>query len=203
MTNSEIVCTGPDPVELVTLETPGLGNRSYVVIADGWAVAVDVQRDLDRVQTVLTERGVRLAAVVETHVHNDYVTGGLALARHWGAEYIVPAGPDLAFPARRGYDGDRIHAGPVDLRVINSPGHTDAHATYSLHVGDNPAMAAFTGGSLLLGGTGRTDLLGQHRAAQLAADQYWSARRLARLLPPTHDCCPPTASAATAWPAKQ
>jgi glyoxylase-like metal-dependent hydrolase (beta-lactamase superfamily II)/rhodanese-related sulfurtransferase len=184
MEKSETICPGPDQLDLITLETPGLGNRSYLVIADGWAVAVDVQRDLDRVQDILTARGVRLAAAVETHVHNDYVTGGLALARHWDADYIVPAGPDLAFRARRGYDGDRIHAGPLALRIINSPGHTDAHSSYSLHIGDNPAIAAFTGGSLLLGGTGRTDLLGAHRAAQLAAEQYWTARRLARLLPP-------------------
>jgi len=182
---SERLCTGPDTVELVTLETPGLGNRSYVVIADGWAVAVDVQRDLDRVHHLLVTRGVRLAAVVETHVHNDYVTGGMALADTWDAEYIVPGGPELSFPARRGFDGDRIHAGPVDLRVINSPGHTDAHSTYSLHVAGQPALAAFTGGSLLLGGTGRTDLLGPDRTAALAADQYWSARRLARVLPAT------------------
>lgn len=184
MEKSESLCTGPDRVELVTLETPGLGNRSYLVIADGWAVAVDVQRDLDRVQHLLISRGLRLGAIVETHVHNDYVTGGLALAGFWDAEYIVPAGPELSFPARRGYDGDRIRTGPVDLRIINSPGHTDAHSTYALHIGDRPAVAAFTGGSLLLGGTGRTDLLGLDKARRLAIDQYWSARRLARLLPP-------------------
>lgn len=184
MATSEIICTGPDPVELITLETPGLGNRSYVVIADGWAVAVDIQRDLDHVQELLVSRGVRLAAVVETHVHNDYVTGGLALARHWDADYIVPEGPRLSFDARRAGDGESVKAGPVNLMIIDSPGHTDAHSTYSLHIGDAPALAAFTGGSLLLGGTGRTDLLGRDRAPELAVKQYWTARRLARLLPP-------------------
>lgn len=184
MEKSELICTGPDPVELITLETPGLGNRSYVAIADGWAVAIDVQRDLDRVQEVLVSRGVQLAAVAETHIHNDYVTGGLALARHWDAEYIVPEGPRLSFDARRAGDGESVKAGPVNLRIIDSPGHTDAHSSYSLHVGDAPALAAFTGGSLLLGGTGRTDLLGWDRAPELAVKQYWTARRLARLLPP-------------------
>ena len=181
-----------DGVSLVTIQTPGLGNRSYLVVADGWAVAVDVQRDLDRVEQLLDTEGLRLAAVVETHVHNDYVTGGLGLARRHAARYVLPAGPELAFEADRGADGDVLDVGPLRLRVIGAPGHTDAHAVYSVHVDDTPAVAAFTGGSLLLGGTGRTDLLGAHRTEELARAQYWTVRRLARLLPsdarllPTH-----------------
>lgn len=192
MIRTETLCTGNDAVELITIETPGLGNRSYVAIADNWAVGVDLQRDVDRVHALLTERGARLAAVVETHIHNDYVTGGYALARELDAAYVVPDGPAVAFKARRGNHGDVIEAGPLVLRVINSPGHTDAHSSYSLHVGDDPALAAFTGGSLLLGGTGRSDLLGEDRFVELATQQYWTARRLARILPndtrllPTH-----------------
>ena len=67
-------------LEIVTLETPSLGDRSYLAIADGWAVAIDPQRDIDRVERVLADRGLRLGAVLETHLHNDYVTGGRALA---------------------------------------------------------------------------------------------------------------------------
>lgn len=190
--NSETLCTGSDPVELITLETPGLGNRSYLLVADGWAVGVDVQRDLDRVRQILDERGLRLASVVETHIHNDYVTGGYALARERGARYVVPAGPALSFEAFRAEDSDTFDVGPLAISVIASPGHTDAHATYAVRVPGQPALGAFTGGSLLLGGTGRTDLLGADRAEELARAQYWSARRMSRLLPaearilPTH-----------------
>ncbi len=192
MSRTEMLCTGADAVELITIETPGLGNRSYLAIADGWAVGVDLQRDLDHIYDLLNERDVRLAAVVETHIHNDYVTGGYALARELDAEYVVPAGPALSFKARRGVHGDIVSAGPLQLRIINSPGHTDAHTCYSLHIADDPALAAFTGGSLLLGGTGRSDLLGKDRFVELATAQYWTARRLARMLPgdarllPTH-----------------
>ncbi|MEI6624493.1 MAG: rhodanese-like domain-containing protein [Actinomycetes bacterium] len=184
MPRIDSLAAGPDRIELLTFEISGLGNRSYLAIADGWAVAVDVQRDLDRVRRILDERGLRLAAVVETHVHNDYVTGGLALARHYGASYVVPPGPALRFDADRGHDGDSFRAGPLQLQVINSPGHTDAHASYSLHVGQSPAVAAFTGGSLLIGGTGRTDLLGVDRARSLAREQFRTADRIARRLPP-------------------
>ena len=176
--------------EVITLETPALGDRSYLAVADGWAVAVDIQRDIDRVERLIDERGLRLATVVETHIHNDYVTGGLALARRHRAEYVVPAGPRLAYTATRTEEDVLIPAGPFSLRAVSTPGHTDAHAAYSLSIGDD--VAAFTGGSLLLGGAGRTDLLGIEHAESLARRQYWSIRRLARLLPadsvlyPTH-----------------
>jgi rhodanese-related sulfurtransferase len=70
----------------------------------------------------------------------------------------------------------------MTLRAIDSPGHTDAHASYSLQLEDGPISHAFTGGSLLLGATGRSDLLGLDRAEALARQQYWSVRRMARLL---------------------
>lgn len=78
--------TFADGLSLHTIETPSLGDRSYVAIHDGWAVAVDVQRDLDRVEDLLREHDARLGAVLETHIHNDYLTGGLVLARRLGAE---------------------------------------------------------------------------------------------------------------------
>jgi glyoxylase-like metal-dependent hydrolase (beta-lactamase superfamily II) len=165
-----------------TIETPTLGDRSYLVIHGGWAVAVDVQRDLDRVEDLLRVEKAQLGAVLETHIHNDYLTGGLALARRHGAQYVVPAGPRLGYSATRALDGTTISVGAMTLRAIDSPGHTDAHASYSLQVDGGSISHAFTGGSLLLGATGRSDLLGLDRAEALARQQYWSVRRMARLL---------------------
>jgi len=167
-----------------TIATPGLGDRSYIAILDGWAVAVDVQRDLDRVEEILAEEKATLGAVFETHIHNDYLTGGLVLARRHQAQYVVPAGPRLGYSATRADDGTRIDLGPLTVRSITTPGHTDAHAAFSVHVEDGSAAYAFTGGSLLLGATGRSDLLGRDKAEGLARQQYWSVRRMARLLAP-------------------
>ena len=174
--------TFADGLSLHTIETPSLGDRSYVAIHDGWAVAVDVQRDLDRVEDLLREHDARLGAVLETHIHNDYLTGGLVLARRLGAEYVVPQGPRLGYSATRVGDGSTVRVGALTVRTIDAPGHTDAHAAFSLHVEDAAAQVAFTGGSLLLGATGRTDLLGIELAEGLARRQYWTARRLARIL---------------------
>ncbi len=73
-----------------TLEFEGLGNRSYLAGGARGALVVDPPRDIDQVIAAAAKRGVRIAYVAETHVHNDYVTGGLELARVTGASYQGP-----------------------------------------------------------------------------------------------------------------
>ena len=52
-------------------------------------MVIDPQRDIDRVLALAAARGVRITHVFETHLHNDYVTGGLALALATGSAYHV------------------------------------------------------------------------------------------------------------------
>jgi glyoxylase-like metal-dependent hydrolase (beta-lactamase superfamily II)/rhodanese-related sulfurtransferase len=163
------------------LETSELGDRSYVVHDDGVAVVVDPQRDIDRVEAVLTGHGLRLAAVAETHLHNDYVSGGLALAARTGADYLVSADDAVTFERRPVADGEEIAYGALTVRVVHTPGHTFHHLSYVVTGGDGPP-AVFTGGSLLYGSVGRTDLLGPEHAEELTREQYRSARRLSELL---------------------
>ncbi|MGC0343446.1 glyoxylase-like metal-dependent hydrolase (beta-lactamase superfamily II) [Streptomyces sp. SLBN-8D4] len=73
------------------IEVPGLGNRGYLAGGARSAAVVDPPRDVDRVIAAAARRGVRITHVVETHVHNDYVTGGLELTRITGAACLVPA----------------------------------------------------------------------------------------------------------------
>ncbi|MEW2494637.1 DUF1416 domain-containing protein [Streptomyces nodosus] len=196
----------PDHLEIIQISTLSLGDRSYLITDGAVAVAVDPQRDLERITGVLDSRGLRLDTVVETHVHNDYVTGGLDLARRFGAAYAVPAGPSLGFDAVRVADGDRLTAGELRIQVIATPGHTDHHVAYAFASADGVPRLVCTGGSLLYGTTGRTDLMGRERAEPLVRRQYRSVRRLAELLPddtvvlPTHGfgsfCAATTAGAA-------
>ena len=83
--------------EIVVISTPELGDRSYVVATGSTAVVIDPQRDIDRVLAVLAERSWTVSHILETHVHNDYVSGGLALAAELGAKYVVPKGHDYSF----------------------------------------------------------------------------------------------------------
>ena len=98
------VCAGADgqrsgkmTIEIVPIDTPELGDRGYLATDGAVALVVDAQRDFDRVERVAAERGVPITHVFETHIHNDYVTGGLALARAVSAEYHVNAADPVAF----------------------------------------------------------------------------------------------------------
>ena len=163
------------------IETPDLGDRSYVVSDGTCAIVIDPQRDTDRVQAVLAGLGVTATLVLETHLHNDYVTGGLALARLTGATYVVAGRDQVAFDRYGVRDGDELSAGQLNVQVVETPGHTDTHLSYVISADEGPP-AVFTGGSLLYGSVGRTDLLGADRTDELTRKQWRSARRLARLL---------------------
>jgi glyoxylase-like metal-dependent hydrolase (beta-lactamase superfamily II)/rhodanese-related sulfurtransferase len=197
-------------IEIVVLSTPSLGDRSYLATDGAVALAVDPQRDIDRVLVAAADRGVAVTAVFETHIHNDYVSGGLALARETGAAYYVNAADEVAFGRAAIADGDEVTAGTMRVRAVATPGHTFTHLSYVLEDATTGAVVAvFTGGSLLNGSTGRPDLLGAAHARHLAAAQHASARRLATALPehtrvlPTHGfgsfCAagPPAAAATT------
>jgi hydroxyacylglutathione hydrolase len=179
-------------VEVAAIDTPTLGDRSYLAHDGEIAVVIDPQRDIDRVLALAAARGVRITHVFETHLHNDYVTGGLALALATGAAYHVNAADDVAFDRVPVGDGDVIEVSPMmQTRVLATPGHTFTHLSYVLQA-EGRSHAVFTGGSLLYGSTGRPDLLGRAHAGQLAHAQFASARRLAAELPedasvyPTH-----------------
>ncbi|MFF3286364.1 rhodanese-like domain-containing protein [Streptomyces sp. NPDC003023] len=162
-----------------TLEVEGLGNRSYLAGGPSAALVIDPPRDIDRIIAAAARRGVRIAYVAETHVHNDYVTGGLELARVTGAAYLVPAGAQASFAHVPVADGDTVTVdGGLVLRAIATPGHTPHHTSYVLEEGGRD-VAAFTGGSLLIGSVGRPDLVEPRLTEQLARAQYASAHRLA------------------------
>ncbi|MFI1510589.1 rhodanese-like domain-containing protein [Streptomyces sp. NPDC020597] len=162
-----------------TLEFEGLGNRSYLAGGPRAAVVIDPPRDIDQVIAAAARRGVRIALVAETHVHNDYVTGGLELARVTGARYLVPAGAHVSFAHSAVADGDSVAVDEgLVLRAIATPGHTPHHTSYTLGE-DGRDVAAFTGGSLLIGTVGRPDLVEPRLTEQLARAQYASAHRLA------------------------
>lgn len=178
-------------MDVSIIETSALGDRSYLVSHGEMAVVIDPQRDIDRVLALARDRRVRITHVLETHIHNDYVTGGLELSRTVGAEYVVPAGDDVAYQRRPVSDGEVIDAGPIQLQVMHTPGHTHHHVSYVLSDTSGSVVGVFTGGSMLHGTTGRTDLLGAEHTQTLTRAQYHSVRRLADELPPDTPVYPP------------
>ncbi|MEV8118437.1 MBL fold metallo-hydrolase [Streptomyces xiamenensis] len=170
-----------------TLEFEGLGNRSYLAGGAAAAVVIDPPRDIDQVIAAAARRGVTIAYVAETHIHNDYVSGGLELARVTGASYLVPAAAHVSFARTPVGDGDTVDVDTgLVLRAIATPGHTPHHTSYVLEQ-DGRGVAAFTGGSLLIGTVGRPDLVEPRLTERLARAQHASAHRLAAEL---HDEVP-------------
>ena len=171
-------------MEILTIETKSLGDRSYVVVDGNAAAVIDPQRDIDRVLAELDERGLTLAVVLETHLHNDYVTGGLELAQtHRRRLRAAGRRRRRASTTPAPHDGDEFTVGDtVVLRAVHTPGHTPHHLSYVVVDGGEPA-AVFTGGSLLYGTVGRTDLISDDATEELTRAQYRSARRLADELP--------------------
>ena len=179
-------------VHILPIDTPTLGDRSYLVHDGTVAFVVDPQRDIDRVLELADAAGVRITHVFETHIHNDYVTGGHALAVATGAAYHVNAADPVTFDREPVSDGDVIGVGDrMRVSVLSTPGHTFTHLSYALSEVDSQ-VAVFTGGSLLYGSVGRPDLLGPDHTHDLVRHQYASAHRLATELPeaaevfPTH-----------------
>ncbi|HJW20866.1 MAG TPA: MBL fold metallo-hydrolase [Candidatus Limnocylindrales bacterium] len=182
-------------MQLAPFATLGLGDTSYLLAGEGEAVLVDPQRDAWRFVEAARQHGWRITHVLETHVHNDYVSGALETRAATGAEIVAPARGGYEFPIRGADEGESLEVGDMRLSALATPGHTPEHLAWLVHRADanpdEPPIAVFSGGSLLVGSVGRTDLLGPALTAALAADQQRSLRRLAGLpdtvaILPTH-----------------
>src|SRR5215472_16364546 len=117
--------------EVLRIDTPALGDRSYLVHDGTAALVVNPQRDTDRITELAAGHGVRITHIAETHIHNDYLTGGPALAAATGAEYLVNAADPVAFDRTPVSDGDTVEVGDtLRVRALATPGHTFTHLSY-------------------------------------------------------------------------
>jgi hydroxyacylglutathione hydrolase len=172
--------------------TPGLGDNTYLIVSADEAVLIDPQRDVGRFLAAAQARGAVIRHVLETHVHNDYVSGALEIRAATGGEIGAPAKGGYGFHIRPLAEGDEVKVGDVRLVAIETPGHTAEHLAYLVYeAGGLDPVAVLTGGSLMVGGAGRTDLLGPDLTPELTRAQYRTLHRLAELPPdaqvlPTH-----------------
>jgi sulfur dioxygenase len=113
-----------------------------------------VLENVERDRKLIDELGLRLVAVMDTHVHADHVTAAGKLRELTGATTYVSGrgGPPCADVALS--DGDRVAIGNVALRALATPGHTSGCMTF---VVEGSPLRALTGDALLVRGCGRTD----------------------------------------------
>ena len=158
-----------------------LGNTSFVV-ADtdrGVGLVIDPLRDIERYLNVASDLNIKLTHALDTHLHNDFVSGRRELQAETGADIgELEAGSELTL-------------GDTTLRAIATPGHTPDHKAYLLGEGGR-ARALFSGGAVMLGAIARTDLFGPHLAVHLALEALTTLQVRLRALPdeirvfPTH-----------------
>jgi hydroxyacylglutathione hydrolase len=165
-------------VQIYDFVDVGLGHSSYVIdLGDGTAGIVDPPRFPTEHEALLGRLGLRLAWTLDTHSHADYVTGSPALAARSGATFVAPAASGLVSPHRAVHDRDLVElADDVETIALATPGHTPDHHAYLLNHRGRPT-ALFTGGSLMVGAIGRTDLCGPELTVPLAHQMFRSLRR--------------------------
>lgn len=163
--------------------TASIGDASYLVGDNSQRVGavIDPQVDVHRYVAAARGHGLAITHVVQTHIHEDYLSGATALANACGGAEVWVSGhdaPDYGFKHRLVKDGEVLELGDVVLTVKHTPGHTPEHI--SLLVAkksqkDAP-FAVLSGGSLLVEAAGRTDLLGNERVDELTLAQFKTLR---------------------------
>lgn len=151
-----------------------LAQGSYLIGSGGIAAVVDPQRDVDVYVDEASRRGLKIAHVIETHLHADFVSGHRELAERTGAAVYFGARAEATCPHVAVADGDEIAFGTCRLRFLETPGHTLESVSVvvtDLEAGGRP-VAVFTGDTLFVGDVGRPDLAKGHTPEELAGLLY-------------------------------
>ncbi|MFD5737179.1 rhodanese-like domain-containing protein [Streptomyces sioyaensis] len=171
-----------------------LSQASYLIGDEttGRAVLVDPRRDTDAYVRDAEAAGLRIELVVETHIHADFLSGHLELARATGATVCFGEAAETGFPIRRLRDGERILLGEDDgdgvtLTVLATPGHTLESICLVIreHPDDEVPFGVLTGDTLFVGDVGRPDLLSAagHSPQDMAARLHHSLHTKLLALP--------------------
>ena len=141
------------------LVLPGRTRRSR-------ALAVDPSLDLRALRAEADRRDLRVGFAADTHLHADFLSGAVQLAAVDGARVLASAAGRREFAHQGLREGDEVDLGGLTLRALATPGHTGEHLSFELLDGPT-VVGVFTGGSLIVGGAARTDLVGAERTEQL------------------------------------
>jgi len=171
---------------LERFEVEGLAHYSYAVgCPQAGAIAiVDPERNIERYLEFAEREGVRIAHVLETHIHADYASGARALVERTGAElhvsaYDVGETYEVGFAHRDMAEGDVIEIGPVRIVALHTPGHTPEHLSFLVYdtvLSREIPQLMLSGDFLFVGSLGRPDLLGADQKLMLAKRLYSSVR---------------------------
>ncbi len=161
-----------------------LAHASYLIGDAGEAAVVDPQRDVDQYLEEASREGLRIRYVIETHLHADFVSGHRELASRSGAQIVIGAQARAAFPHMGVREGDALRVGSVELRPLETPGHTPESICWLIVENGRPAKV-LTGDTLFIGDVGRPDLAGGrgYTPQRMASMMYDSIHNKLMMLP--------------------
>jgi len=162
-----------------------LAHASYMLGSQGEAVVIDPQRDVDLYLKAAEEHGLVIRHIFETHLHADFVSGHKELAARTGAKIYFGAQAGATFAHVAVHDGFELRFGNVQIKVLETPGHTLESICLVVTDDQNPikSWAVLTGDTLFIGDVGRPDLSRMHSPEQLAGMLYDSLHNKLLRLP--------------------
>ncbi len=169
--------------------TPGLAQVGYIVADPVQRVAaiIDPRRDVDEYLLWATENGYTIVAILETHIHADFISGARELAAATGAPVYAGRLGATEFAHLPLEDGDVVPVGRLTLQAFWTPGHTPEHVSYLLfdagNGSDGQPVALFSGDTLFAGEIGRPDLLGEERTGDLVRQLHETVHHRLSALP--------------------
>ena len=150
----------------------GLAHASYLIGAGGEAAVIDPKRDVEDYLQTAEQENLRIVAVLETHPHADFVSGHVELARRTGARVYVSHLAPARYERVAVRDGDRIRVGPLEILVLETPGHSPDSLCFVVRE-DGQALEVYTGDTLFAGDVGRPDLRdAEEKPTRLAGALY-------------------------------
>ncbi len=152
-----------------------IAHSSYILAGSDICAVIDPQRDIDVYIDEARSMGVEITHILQTHLHADFVSGHMDLARKTGAKIYMARSAKCTFDHVALSEGDTIEIEDISINVLETPGHTPEHLCYVVTDttrGEDP-VCAFVGDTLFVGDVGRPDLF-PDMARELAGKLYHS-----------------------------
>ena len=169
-------------MEFKQIYTKGLAHLSYVVIGKESCLVVDPSRDIEKYLEIAEEAKLPIVAILETHLHADFISGHMDLAKETGATIYITKKAGAEYDHYGLENGEVITIDDFSIKMMDTPGHTPECSVFvvsDLARGPLPALM-FSGDTLLIGDVGRPDLFPDIKE-QLASDLFDSMRSIENL----------------------
>ncbi|MDD2553831.1 MAG: MBL fold metallo-hydrolase [Desulfotomaculaceae bacterium] len=166
-------------MEFKQIYTPGLAHCSYVIGGKSACIVVDPAREVTQYVAIAKSLGLPIKGIIETHLHADFVSGHVELAKMTGATIFISAQAKAEYEHYAVADQEEIEFDTLKIKMVDTPGHTPEGSVFivsDLERGPEPALV-FSGDTLLVGDAGRPDLFPDIKD-QLAASLYQSLQKI-------------------------